>query len=437
MDNNNQGQAQPRAREVEIASMPSTIPSNGKPRTVVPKASGANAGDDVLATYMRDVGRYPLMSPDEERERAERIVALRASIWRHVLGYTPYVQAVADVIAAESDVAEGCVDEVATLRRTADALKLQRNVTNRKAFEAATTHLADRLARLDAECLLSDRLTADLESLGHGQTRGSSLNVRPPRDNSRPFAALLAAIRAASTAHTVERNRFAKANLRLVVRMAHRHRGSGLSVGDLVQDGNIGLLKAVDRFDPSRGFRFSTYASWWIRHTMRRAIVNRGRTIRLPQHLHTLANKVTRARRELQGRLGREPNPDELAAEAHTSIDKLALVDEALATRALSLDATTSDDDPRPVIELLAAPADRSPGEDLDLQRATARLQGAILELDPMSRDILRQRFGLDGGEPRTLAEIGDQYSLSRERIRQLQVAALGRMKRRLAHTAA
>ncbi|MEM6992612.1 MAG: sigma-70 family RNA polymerase sigma factor [Myxococcota bacterium] len=397
---------------------------------------GGVAQDVVLATYMRDVSRHALMTPDEEKARAESIVALRGSYWRHILGYTPYVQNVLDLVEGEAEFSDKPTAEIAALRSAASALKMQRNVAHRKAYEAATEALAARLATLDGECMLADRIASELQMLGDGHTRGLSLQVRPPRADSRPFAALLAAVRAASAAHTTERNRFAKANLRLVVRMAHRHRGSGLSIGDLVQEGNLGLLKAVDRFDPARGFRFSTYASWWIRHYMRRAIVNRSRTIRLPQHLHTLANKVSRTRRELRGRLGRDPSRQELAAAAQTSEAKLTLVDEALATKALSLDATTSGDDPRPIVEMLAAPTERGPGEDLDLQRASARLHGAILELDPMSRDILRQRFGLDGGEPRTLAEIGDQYSLSRERIRQLQVAALGRMRRRLGSAA-
>jgi len=401
-----------------------------------PTGSRGAAPDMVLATYMRDVARYPLMTPDEERQRAESIVELRATYWRHILGYTPYTQAVVEFLRDESEDAAKLVAELEQLRDASEALKLHRNVVNREAFDAAVTALATRLARQDGECMLADRIASELEMLGQGHHRGISLKVRPPRKESRPFAALLAAVRAASVAHTTERNRFAKANLRLVVRMAHRHRGSGFSVGDLVQEGNLGLLKAVDRFDPARGFRFSTYASWWIRHYMRRAIVNRGRTIRLPQHLHTLANKVTRARRELRGRLGREPDEQELAEAAHTSPDKLALVDEALATKALSLDVSASDDDPRPVVELIAAPEERGPGEDIDVRRATERLHGAILELDAMSRDILRQRFGLDGGEPRTLAEIGHQYSLSRERIRQLQVAALGRVRRRLGPSA-
>lgn len=396
-----------------------------------PRANDATQ-DVVLATYMRDVARHPLMTPDEERLRAERIVSLRATYWRQILGYAPYVQGVLDVVEAEPDVGEKLREEIAGVRSTAETQKLHRTVAHRKAYEGAVAGLADRLAMLDGECLLADRIAADLHALGRGEARGIALAVRPPRSGSKPYAALLASVRAASVAHTAERNRFAKANLRLVVRLANRHRASGLPLSDLVQEGNIGLLKAVDRFDPKRGFRFSTYASWWIRHYIRRAIVNRGRTIRLPQHLHTLANKVTRARRELRSKLGREPSQDELAKEARTSKDKLALVDEALATKALSLESLLADDDTRPVADVLADPVERGPGEDIDRRRASARLRGAILELDPMSQDILKQRFGLDGEEPRTLAEIGDQYSLSRERIRQLQVAALGRMRQRL-----
>lgn len=388
----------------------------------------------VLAAYMKDVGRYPLMTPDEEKQRAEHIVTLRASYWRAILSHPPYLPALVEVVQAE-EALEADGDARALLTATlaaAEALKIRRTVAHRAELDDAIKRLSQWLAMADAECLLADRIAADLETLGHGERRGVSLSVKPPREGSKPFAAYLGTVRRAAAALTAERHYFARANLRLVVRMAHRHRNSGLSVPDLVQDGNIGLLKAVDRFDPGRGFRFSTYASWWIRHHIRRAIVNRGRTIRLPQHLHTLQNKLATSRRELQTLLGRDPIEQELAEHAGTTVEKVQLVAEAGSTRALSLDARASDDDPRPVVDLLAAPEDRAPGEQLDLERAAARLQGAMLELDPMSRDILRQRFGLDGGEPRTLAEIGTQYSLSRERIRQLQVVALRRMKEHL-----
>lgn len=169
---------------------------------------------------------------------------------------------------------------------------------------------------------------------------------------------------------------------------------------------------------------------------MRRAMVNRGRTVRVPQHLHTLAQKLAKTRRRLRGQLGRNPLDTELAEAVGTSVDKVVAATRALANQPISLDARVSVDDPRSVADLLSVPEEQSPGERLDMQRAEEQMRAALLELAPMERDILRQRFGLDGQEPRTLAEIGEQYSLSRERIRQLQVLALEHMRRHMREAA-
>lgn len=397
--------------------------------TVTPRATR----DAELEAYMRDVGRYPVMTPDEERARARAIASGRVSAWRAILSYPPFVEPITALIAGES------LDDGGTLAlKMSRAVRAARDVRGRRikkfieAFEMAADELAGILGPLDPESLLADRLIADLDALANGSRRGISLEVNMPRKGSRPFANYLARIHRASAALNVERNYFARANLRLVVRMAHRFRRSGLPMGDLVQEGNIGLLKAVDRFDVTKGFRFSTYAGWWIKHHIRRAVVNRARTIRLPQHIHTLATKLGSTRVELRRQLGREPTDQELADKICVSVAKISATREALGTSSVSLDAPLSEHDRRGVTETLAAPENRSVSETLDLESWTQRLQSALLELEPMERDILRQRFGLGGATEKTLAEIGQQYSLSRERIRQLQVAALARIRTRL-----
>ncbi|MCX4242768.1 sigma-70 family RNA polymerase sigma factor [Paraliomyxa miuraensis] len=406
-------------------------------------ASEASAGEPSLSAYMRDVSRYPLMTPREERERAEEIVSLRTAYWRNLMGYAPYVEAIADVarvqIAAELPAGQADPEfEVAcaTAAAAAVAVRERDRKGTRDALEVAVRSLAEHLSARDQECLLADRIAADVEQLGLGQP-AATLPVHPPRRGSRPYDQYLATVRGSAAALRAARNQFARANLRLVVRMANRLRGSGLSLTDLIQEGNIGLLKAVDRFEPARGFRFSTYASWWIRHTMRRAMVNRGRTVRVPQHLHTLAQKLSKTRRRLRGELGRNPLDAELADAVGTTVDKVEAATRALATQPISLDARVSADDPRSVADLLSVPEEHTPGERLDMLRAEEQMRTALLELAPMERDILRQRFGLDGQEPRTLAEIGEQYSLSRERIRQLQVLALEHMRQRMNELAA
>jgi RNA polymerase primary sigma factor len=413
----------------------------GSPAPAVSRRTGADTsgGEPSLGAYMRDVSRHPLMTPQEERERAEEIVALRTAYWRQILSYAPYVEAIAELARTELTAEQPDPELVAACSRAeaaAVAVRERDRKGTRDALDAAVRELADRLSARDQECLLADRVVADVNQLGEGTRGNATLPVHPPRRGSRPYAEYLAAIQGSAAALRAARNQFARANLRLVVRMANRLRGSGLSLTDLIQEGNIGLLKAVDRFEPARGFRFSTYASWWIRHTMRRAMVNRGRTVRVPQHLHTLAQKLSKTRRRLRGELGRNPHDSELADAVGTTVDKVVAATRALATQPVSLDARVSSDDPRSVADVLSVPEEQTPAERLDMLRAEEQMRAALLELAPMERDILRQRFGLDGQEPRTLAEIGEQYSLSRERIRQLQVLALEHMRQRMTEAA-
>ncbi len=407
-----------------------------------PKATGITdtpGGELSLGAYMRDVSRHALMTPDEERRRAEEIVGLRETYWRQLMAYPPYVEAIATVVSTEmvADQPDPALSSAAaTAAAAAIAVKERDRKGTRDALAVAVHELAVLFGARDQECMLADRIAADLEQLSLGTRRGVGLPVHPPRRESRPYAEYLAGTRSAAAALRASRNQFARANLRLVVRMANRLRGTGLSLTDLIQEGNIGLLKAVDRFEPARGFRFSTYASWWIRHTMRRAMVNRGRTVRVPQHLHTLGQKLSKTRRRLRGELGRNPLDSELAEAVGTTVDKVVAATRALSNQPISLDARVSVDDPRSVADLLSMPEEQSPSERLDMQRAEEQMRAALLELAPMERDILRQRFGLDGQEPRTLAQIGEQYSLSRERIRQLQVLALEHMRRRMQEAA-
>lgn len=426
-----------RAKAAEVRSRSTRRPAltavgAARGRAADGRTADASGSDPALVAYMRDVARHPLMTPAEERQRAERIGTLRHGYWRALMGYPPYVEAIASAIADElrdSDDNEQLLTAADHAASAAVAVRERDRKGTRHALGVAVDQLAGLIAAHDMECLLADRIAADLEQLALGTRDGVGLAVHPPRRGSTPFAEHLAEVRRAATGLRIARNQFARANLRLVVRMANRMRGTGLSLTDLIQEGNIGLLKAVDRFEPARGFRFSTYASWWIRHTMRRAVVNRGRTIRVPQHLHTLAQKLAKTRRRMRAELGRDPHDAELAKAVGSTEDKVVAATRALRSAPVSLDAKLSADDPRSVADLLAVDDGPLPSDLLDAQKANEQMHSALAELEPMERDILRQRFGLDGKEPRTLAQIGAQYSLSRERIRQLQVLALQRMK--------
>lgn len=388
--------------------------------------------DSTLNAYMRDVSRHSLLTKADEIALGRELHDARIRYWRSVVAYAPYTAAAVDVIAEH---VEGTDALQAMFQETRDAARGARD-TNRKAaadrFSRAINELAKALATIDPECLAADRLSADLALLEQRTTEGVSMTVKPPRRESRPFADHFIDVRSSAATLRHVRNRFARANLRLVVRIAHRFQRSGLTLHDRVQEGNLGLMKAIDRFDPQRGFRFSTYASWWIKHAIRRAVVNRGRTIRLPAHLQATAHKLAQTRAQLRFELNDEPSTRQLAEAMEMPLDKVEAVMDAAGQRSISLDTKFAEDDERSVGDMLADEAT----EDLEDLVAEAwdsqRLRGHLLHLSPMEQDILRQRFGLDGQEESTLTDIGGQYALSRERIRQLQQKALQQLRARL-----
>ncbi len=221
--------------------------------------------------------------------------------------------------------------------------------------------------------------------------------------------------------------RFAQANLRLVVSVARRYSASGVPIADLVQEGNLGLLRAVERFEWERGFKFSTYAAWWIRQAITRGIAESSRTIRLPVHLHDQVGRIRRARLDLEADLGRSPTCAEVAAVTGDSPSEVA------ASLDWDRDVRSLEEPVRADGDLLLADlvADaRSTTED----SAIEGLQGAVVEdllrpLDPRERRILRLRFGVDRGEPRTFPEVAAELGLSKERIRQLELRAFCKLR--------
>lgn len=227
------------------------------------------------------------------------------------------------------------------------------------------------------------------------------------------------------------RTHMIKANLRLVVKIAQDYANYGLSLSDLISEGNIGLMKAVERFDPEKGGKLSTYASWWIKQSIKRALANQGKTIRLPIHMVDKISRMRRISALLAEDLGREPTDDELSEELGIPRKKLALLKQA-SKRPTSLDAPVGDDESSNFGDLIGDELAVDPAHALENKNMHGELDGLLDTLDEREQRIIDARFGLDGEKPKTLEEVGLEFGVTRERIRQLQNAALKKMRKKL-----
>ncbi len=378
---------------------------------------------------MSDIG---VMTPEEELASAIRIVRAREEHWKALLSYPPFIDAIVAIIEDKIDAEDVPTAELKAVRKTSRQLRDRETKKHKLAFEAAKNVLAEKMRDLDVDGIVSELVTSDIRKILVNDREGLSLAVNFPRQGSRPFKAYSTGVFTTHEVLKIAKNRFVKANLRLVVSIARRFNHGRMPLQDLIQEGNLGLLKAVDRFDYRKGFRFSTYGSWWIRHAISRAIADKGRAVRLPVHMIDAQHKLTKARRELELLNGRDASVEELSAQTGLSVAKIEKMDGLLLDQAISLDRPVSKDDGRRVVDFLEDEDAELPGEALEISSLNEQVRQCIMALRPIEADILRKRFGLGESSEQTLKQIGEQYSLSRERIRQLQEQALGKIRREL-----
>jgi len=371
---------------------------------------------DLLSGYMEQLSHIPLFTPDSERKSAEKLVDLEVHLWQLLLRQPLSYEALSE---ASATMELALQEDVADMRRLMK--RAGKNISSRT--EQSIHALALQLRYLDNDKELMENVVARLRRSTWTGTKKGEGSIRIP------FKEMLAIERARGEALR-GRNDFVRANLRLVVSVARSFHHVRLPFIDLIQEGNVGLMKAVHRYDHRRGFRFSTYAIWWIRQAIERAIINKGSAVRLPVHVIDSRRQVSRATNKLTQKLGRAPSTAELSKTLRISQNKVDQILAGVHQDPVSLDDPISSDDPRKYLDMVRD--DNAPGLDESLIRENTqqRIRELLTLLSPIEKDIIKRRFGMHDGQDQTLDEIGKHYNLSRERVRQIQSQGLMKMRR-------
>ena len=378
-----------------------------------------------LSLYFREMSSLDILKPEEELKCAQDIEALEINIWVRVLSYGAATNYLLERIAPQL---QG-PPSFRAIRRAAGVARKEPNKANQAKLSSAVLKIGAELRDSDKDRVALEDTLAHLRDLRDIRVRREFFSV-----TSRSYDAFMRQVESADRGAQMARNEFVKANLRLVVSIARRFNHGRMALADLIQEGNLGLIKAVERFDYRRGFRFSTYASWWIRHAISRALADKGREVRLPVHMLDAHHRITKAKRELTAKFSRPPTSEEISEATDLGVSKIEKMRTYLLDGSMSLDKPMNDEDGRSLADVLEDPSVMGDEiiDRLTYATETSMLRDLLKDLRPIEADILRHRFGLDDDQEYTLKEIGARYNLSRERIRQLQEQALDKMRRAL-----
>ncbi|MBN2526717.1 MAG: sigma-70 family RNA polymerase sigma factor [Deltaproteobacteria bacterium] len=379
--------------------------------------------DPTLSKYFSELASHKMLTCDEEIEEAKKLADLEINRWCITFREFELVpQMIEDVQACFEP--EQTVEGLDKLKKYATKLNDKNpSVNQRNRYKKMVEEVAPRLHEQD--------LKRDFIQAAHRVVQATLRNPETQKDKR--WQTLAQETEQLATRIRMTKHAFIRANLRLVVSIARRYDKGQMPLIDLVQEGNLGLIKAVERFDYKRGFRFNTYASWWIRHAIGRALADKGQAVRVPVHALDAQQRLGRAVDAITLRLGRTPTEEELVEETGINSRKLKKVQKHKLALIASLDKEISSADNRKYIDLLADENIKTPFESAMLSAWEQNMNSVLEILSPIERTIVRWRYGLDNnGEEMTLKEIGNHYNLSRERIRQIQEQALKKIRRKL-----
>ncbi len=398
----------------------------------VVRAMRSPDSDDHLAAYFRQLAEHDLLTPEDERELSQGIEDTEILTWERVLSRAEVVRPLLAIVEPNLEQPTKFVKLQKMLDEMLKSKKAQKDPKLAKKLAAAAKESAKEMRALDLDRVHIDAVIRELSRAREASRAGQ--DTWWVDGGARDAGAFFDEVRQSHRDSMNLRDEFVRANLRLVVTMARRYDRGGMPLADLIQEGNLGLMHAVSRFDYRRGLRFSTYACWWIRHAIGRALADKARAVRIPVHMLEAQQQLEKVRQGLVGELGRPPTPQELAKAARVPLAKLNQMHRYIMGQPMSLDRPVHDDDDRSFGDTMADPNSEvhSPEDNMTTDTLTGQVKRLLHHLSPIEADVLTKRFGLGDDEERTFREIGDQYHLSRERIRQIQNSALDKLKRAL-----